>query len=114
MVANVVNVGLRTKDFKDFSHQKKLDFATANTKDIYLKAKELLKEMYKGEEIRLVALRVDKLTNKNEAQISLFETEKERKQEKLDEVLDNLKEKYGYEKITRAGKMGIEKNIKLK
>jgi len=114
MVANVVNVGLRTKDFKDFSHQKKLDFATANTKDIYLKAKELLKEMYKGEEIRLVALRVDKLTNKNEAQISLFETEKERKQEKLDEVLDNLKEKYGYEKITRAVKMGIEKNIKLK
>ena len=114
MVANVVNVGLRTKDFKDFSHQKKLDFATANTKDIYLKAKELLKEMYNGEEIRLVALRVDKLTNKNEAQISLFETEKERKQEKLDEVLDNLKDKYGYEKITRAGKMGIEKNIKLK
>ena len=55
----------------------KLDFATANTKDIYLKAKELLKEMYNGEEIRLVALRVDKLTNKNEAQISLFETEKE-------------------------------------
>ena len=39
---------------------------------------------------------------------------KEVKQEKLDEVLDNLKEKYGYEKITRAGKMGIEKNIKLK
>ncbi len=114
MTANVVNVGLRTKDFKDFSHQKKLDYATSNTKDIYLNAKELLKEMYKGEEIRLVALRVDKLTNKNETQISLFETEKEQKQEKLDEVLDKLKEKYGYEKITRAGKMKIEKNIKLK
>lgn len=112
MVASVVNVGLRTKDFKDFSHQKKLDFATSNTKEIYTKAKELLNEMYKGEEVRLVALRVDKLTNKNEAQISLFETEQ--KQEKLDEVLDKLKEKYGYEKITRAGKMGIEKNIKLK
>lgn len=114
MTANVVNVGLRTKDFKDFSHQKKLDYATSNTKDIYLNAKELLKEMYKGEEIRLVALRVDKLTNKNETQISLFETEKEQKQEKLDEVLDKLKEKYGYEKITRAGKMKMEKNIKLK
>ena len=114
MVASVVNVGLRTKDFKDFSHQKKLDSATSNTKEIYLKAKELLKEMYKGEEIRLVALRVDKLTNKDEAQISLFETEKEQKLEKLDEVLDKLKEKYGYEKITRAGKMNIEKNIKLK
>lgn len=114
MTANVVNVGLRTKDFKDFSHQKKLDYATSNTKDIYLNAKELLKEMYKGEEIRLVALRVDKLTNKCETQISLFETEKEQKQEKLDEVLDKLKEKYGYEKITRAGKMKMKKNIKLK
>ena len=46
MVANIVNVGLRTNKFKDFSHQKKLDMATANTKDIYSKAKELLKEMY--------------------------------------------------------------------
>lgn len=114
MVASVVNVGLRTKDFKDFSHQKKLDSATSNTKEIYLKAKELLKEMYKGEEIRLVALRVDKLKNKDETQISLFETEKEQKLEKLDEVLDKLKEKYGYEKITRAGKMNIEKDIQLK
>jgi uncharacterized pyridoxamine 5'-phosphate oxidase family protein len=40
MVANVVNVGLRTNEFKDFSHQSKLDFSTANTKDIYLKAKD--------------------------------------------------------------------------
>lgn len=114
MVARVVNVGLRTKEFKDFSHQKKLDFATSNTKDIFLKAKELLKEMYNGEEIRLVALRVDGLTNKSETQISLFETEKEKKQEKLDEVLDKLKERYGYEKITRAGKMKIDKSIRLK
>ena len=82
--------------------------------NIFLKAKELLKEMYNGEEIRLVALRVDGLTNKSETQISLFETEKEKKQEKLDEVLDKLKERYGYEKITRAGKMKIDKNIRLK
>ena len=47
MCANVVNVSLRTKEFKDFSHQKKLRCATANTKDIYEVAKELLNEMYK-------------------------------------------------------------------
>lgn len=47
MYANVVNVQLRTKDFKDFSHQKKLLYATANTKEIYKVAKELLEEMYK-------------------------------------------------------------------
>lgn len=114
MIANVINVGLRTNEFKDFSHQSKLDLATANTKDIYLKAKELLKSMYKGEAIRLISLRADKLTNKDETQISLFNTEQKNKQEKLDKTLDSLKEKYGYESITRAGKLGSEKNIKFK
>jgi len=57
---------------------------------------------------------VDKLTNKDETQISLFNTEEKKKQENLDKTLDNLKEKYGYTSITRAGKLGIEKNIKFK
>ena len=114
MVANIVSVGLRTNEFKDFSHQSKLDFPTANTKEIYLKAKELLKVMYNGEAIRLISLRVDKLTNKDETQISLFDTEEKKKQESIDKTLDNLKEKYGYASITRAGKLGIEKNIKFK
>ena len=47
MYANVVNVQLRTKEFKDFSHQKKMPNANSNTKDIYNTAKELLEEMYK-------------------------------------------------------------------
>ena len=114
MIASVVCVGLRTNEFKDFSHQGKLDFSTANTKDIYLKAKELLKSMYKGEAIRLISLRVDKLTNEDENQLSLFNTEAKKKQEKLDKTIDNLKEKYGYTSITRAGKLEIEKNIKFK
>lgn len=47
MYANVVNVQLRTKEFKDFSHQKKMLKANSNTKDIYATAKQLLEEMYK-------------------------------------------------------------------
>ena len=70
--------------------------------------------MYKGESIRLVSLKVDKLSDKNETQLSLFNTNENKKQEKLDEALDKIKEKYGYEKITRAGKLGMEKNVKLK
>ena len=114
MVANVVNVGLRTNEFKDFSHQSKLDLPTANTREIYLKAKELLKSMYRGESIRLISLRADKLTNKDEIQLSLFNTKEKNKREKLDKTLDNLKEKYGYTSITLAGKLGIEKNVKFK
>lgn len=114
MLTSVINVGLRTKDFKDFSHQSKLDLPTASTKEIYSKAKGLLKSMYKGEAIRLVALRADKLINKDEGQISLFNTADKEKQEKLDKTLDELKQKYGYSSITRAGKLKIDKNIKFK
>lgn len=116
MYANVVNVQLRTSEFKDFSHQKKLSTSTANTKDIYNTAKELLSEMYKeGTPIRLVGVRVDNLVEENEVQISLFgNTEEEKKQEKLDSVVDQLKQKYGYNSITRAGKLHSEEVIKLK
>ena len=116
MYANVVNVQLRTSEFKDFSHQRKLSSSTANTKDIYNTAKELLNEMYKeGTPIRLVGVRVDNLVEENEVQISLFgNTEEEKKQEKLDNVVDKLKQKYGYNSITRAGKLHSEDVIKLK
>ena len=115
MYANVVNVQLRTKDFKDFSHQKKLMNPASNTKEIYSLAKELLHEMYKkGTFIRLVGLRVDNLVEKDEMQLSLFSNEEEEKQEKLDKVVDELKNKYGYSSITRAGKLNSEKNIRLK
>ena len=115
LIANVVNVQLRTKDFTDFSHQKKLDIPTANTKDIYMKAKELLHEMYKENIfIRLVGIRVDNLISKDEIQLSLFSQEAKQKQENLDKVVDILKNKYGYNTITRAGKMNVNELVKFK
>ena len=82
LLANTVNVQLRTKDFEDTSHQAKLLLATSSTKEIYEKAKELLEQMYqKGVAIRLVGVRVDNLVEKDEQQLSLFKNEKNYKQE---------------------------------
>ena len=116
MLARVVNVQLRNKDFVDTSHQRKLSNATASTKEILEVAKELLEQMYrKGTPIRLIGVRVDDLTDTEEMQISLFQDEvKNQKQEKLDKTIDQLKEKYGYNLITRAGKMGVEDFIKFR
>ena len=115
MYANVVNVQLRTKDFKDFSHQKRIGKSTSNTKEIYNVAKDLLNEMHKkGTFIRLVGLRVDSLVDKDEVQLSLFTDENDKKQEKLDEVVDKIKQKYGYNSITRAGKLHSDEIVKLK
>ncbi len=113
LLATVVNVQLRTKNLVDYSHQSKLDSATSSTKEILKNAKDLLKEMYKdGMFIRLVGVRVDGLVEKEELQLSLFgNTEENKKQQKLDSVLDGLNEKYGYNFVKRAGKMNVDKKI---
>ena len=113
-VASTVNVQLRNKDFVDHSHQKQLKYETASTKEIIETAKEVLLEMYKGEAVRLVGVRVDNLENKEETQISFFSKDNEEKQEKIDNVLDNLKSKFGYNSITRAGKLEVENIVKGK
>ena len=64
--------------------------------------------------IRLVGVKVDNLIEKGEKQISLFKNENNEKQEKLDKVIDGLKNKYGYNMIKRAGKMEVEDIVKLK
>ena len=108
MLAGSANVQLRTKDFKDSSHQAKLDFLTDNTNEIYMKAKSIFEEMYvEGMPIRLIGFRVDKL-KESEEQISLFDTTKKEKN-KLDETIDNIKNKYGYTAIKRAGEMNLDK-----
>ena len=118
MLANVVNVQLRTNKFIDTSHQKKLIKETSSTKEIYTQAKKLLEQMYiRGQQIRLIGIRVDGLEEKEKQQISLFDNvkdEKQEKQEKLDMAIDKLKEKYGYNLITRAGKMEVENIIKFR
>lgn len=115
LLANVVNVQLRTNKFENFSHQSRLDFTTANTKNIYEKAKKLLGEMYKkGIPFRLIGLKVDDLVNKDEVQLSFFSKEDDAKQEKLDKIIDKINEKYGINSVERAGKMNLDNIVKSK
>jgi len=115
LLANIVNVQLRTKDFKDFSHQRRLDFAVSNTKEIYYAAEGLLKDMFvRGMAIRLVGLRADNLIDKNEMQLSLFSNSDNEKQDKLESTIDEIKQKYGYDFITRAGNLDVDETVKNK
>ena len=113
MLAEVVNVQIKTNEFKVYSHQKKLMMPTDNTKIILDEAKKLLHELYDKTPIRLIGVRVDKLCESKELQLSLFDNTSN-KQTKIDKVVDELKQKYGYDKVTRAGKMNLDKSIKFK
>ena len=114
MLARVVGVTLKTSDFVVKKKKKKLNYLTDSTKIIYEEVKKLLIELYKDEPIRLIGVKVERLEDEKEKQISLFESKEQEKQGKLDKVIDELKNKYGYNKVTRAGKMQVNNIINLK
>ena len=106
MIANVVNIQIKDKFFRVFSHQKKMKDASSSTRIIYSEVKKLMDELYvEGTKIRLVGVRVDNLIEEKDRQISLFDNKQNEKQEKIDTALDKLKDKFGYNSIKRAGEM---------
>ena len=101
--ANQVGVMLKDKNFKVSSHQRRLTNATSNTDTIYSITKDLVKELWNKEGIRLVGISLGKLTTKLTHQISMFENIKEvENNNELDKVVDNLKKIYGNNIISKA------------
>lgn len=112
--ASVVSVQIRTKDFVNFSHQKKLDNPTNITKEIYELSKELLADLHQNRGIRLIGIQTSKLVEKDQMQLSIFEEKNNPKQEKLEDVMDSLKNKYGYNAVTRAGEMKVNNMLNIR
>ena len=101
--ASVVVVTLKDKFFKRMSHQKKLVNATNLTEEIYKTACEILSEMNVEDGIRLIGVRLDKLSDTSSHQVSLFEDIKVREgNNELEKTVDELKEKYGFKVIKKA------------
>ena len=101
--ASVVVVTLKDKFFKRMSHQKKLVNATNLTEEIYKTACEILGEMNVEDGIRLIGVRLDKLSDISLHQVSLFEDLKVREDgNSLEKTVDELKEKYGFKIIKKA------------
>ena len=99
--AYTVGIQIKTNEFLKYSHQITLNKPTSNTQEIYNTAKELLEKLYKNQPIRLIGVKLDNLTEKEFNQISIFEQPvKKEKNSKLDNVIDNIKDKYGYDSIT--------------
>jgi len=101
--AYVIAIQIRDKYFHNYSHQKKLDNPTNLTSDIYNVAIKLFNDTWDEEPIRLIGLRLDKLTAVNPYQISLFEEVEEKEMDtSLQETIDILKNKYGSKIIRNA------------
>ena len=110
-----VSVTFRTLDFKNKSHQTTFATATDLTDEIYKNAKRLFVESWKGEPLRLIGVALTNLKDESFEQLSLFEdNEKKERRRKLDATMDEIRRKYGNDKIKRASIMNSNGGIARK
>lgn len=99
--AQVISVALRSSDFKDYSRQRKLDIETNATTHIYKLACELFDDVWKGEPLRQLGVSATELYSGDQVQLTIGDTHT-KKQEKLDQAIDGIRNKYGERSIIRS------------
>ena len=97
--ATVLCVIIKDNYFKRRTHQKKLSNPINSDDLIYKYSKEILEEMWNDDIVRLIGIRLDKLTSNINYQSSLFDNLVD---DKIDNVIDSIKKKYGSSSITKA------------
>ena len=120
--AGMLSVEIKYHTFTSVSHQKQVEQAINQKKDIYMAAMQLFRVLWNGEPIRLLGIRSSKLVEESEPQqLSIFdipvkseeEIRREKKIARLDAALDKVRKKYGKEIVqkgqTSAG--GVDKKI---
>lgn len=100
--AYVICLILKDNYFRRFNHQKKLKNPVNSSKDIYEVSKQLLNEVWNGNDIRLIGIRLDGLTDICNFQTSLFDKNDGKNDEKIDDLLDSINKKYGKSVISRG------------
>ena len=101
-LCSLVAVSIKTNNFMYYSHQKPLENATDSTNEIFNGIKKTFIEMYRGEKIRQLGVRLTKLCSNEYYQGTLFDFEKIEKQKKIDEAIDSIRNKYGKEAVVRS------------
>lgn len=104
-----IAVTFKNSQFESYSHQMKLYNQTNVTDEIYKTAVTLFDRAWRQDDIRNIGIRLSDLVSGKEKQISLFETEKDEKSDKIQEVLDQIKDKYGNNSIISASLLDKEK-----
>jgi len=101
--AYCVSVTVRSNDFKDRSHQKKLTDATDITAEVFEISKRLFAELWdRRTPLRLLGLSLTSLSKEEEQQISLFPDEEKERARRVDRAVDSIRTRFGYDTIKRG------------
>jgi len=101
--ARTVKIKVRFSDFTTITRQLSFDIPTSSTGMIRSLARKLFEEKVAGnKKVRLIGVGVSNLTGKKEKQLYLF-PKTEEKLEKIDYLLDMIRERFGRNSIRRGG-----------
>lgn len=101
--AYVVYVNVKDRFFKSSSHQMKLNNPVNKSGEVFEIAKKLFDELWDETPLRLIGVGLSQLTDTGTYQVSLFDDTKELdKNDELENVLDEIKNKYGMKSISKA------------
>lgn len=110
--AYCVCVNIRDNHFSNKSHQKQFSAPTDITYNIYNTVKELFDEVWNGKTpLRLLGVTLTDITKDGSEQLSLFsenDSQNDKKQ-KLDSVVDAIRNKYGSSKIMPGSIMNAKR-----
>lgn len=103
--AYVIAAICKNKNFENFTKQTKLANPTNISKEIYEIARQLMEQIWDQAGVRLVGIRVSSLVANYYYQASFFDNKEivtKEKNEKLEKIIDELKLKYGVDKINKG------------
>lgn len=99
----VVSIGIKSADLAYASHQKILQTATDLTTEIYKAACDLFDELWNGEPIRHLGVHTSRVSDGDfTRQFSMFDEVDYDKLGKLDQMVDQIRERYGIDSVMRA------------
>ena len=99
---SLVSVHYRTNEFCGVSRQRKIYYYTDCTNKIASVAYELFDELWKGEPLRHIGIRVSELSTSEFCQTTLFEEKSNAKNSALDKAVDNIRLRFGSKSIIRC------------
>lgn len=102
MYANTVTVWVKYSNFEKVSKQQKLENSISSDEDIYKIATLLFNSIWTEESIRGLCVGVADLSTTKRVQLSIFSKNNDENEDKLQEAIDSIREKYGNNLITYA------------
>jgi len=106
LMAQTVQITIRTPDMKTITRSHSLDTVTERAEEVYSEACKLYKQHWRAEKpVRLLGITLQNLLPKEEAalQLDLFDYEQQPKKESLTKTMDMLRDKFGEGAVLTAG-----------